>query len=152
MNNRIYLLALPLVLLVHPAQAADVRLRGSLISSCILSLSTEGRLSIASDPTVFGSEETGGTPATMTVVAVGVAPSVNFTAPSVDGPSGFSANAQVAIRYTSLGGSNQAYTSSASSSSAVRLLDTFTINGRVVSSDGFQAGNYTVRTTATCQQ
>jgi hypothetical protein len=152
-QTRILIAALPVLMLAAPATAAEVRLRGSLLSSCVLSLSTEGRLAIsAGDPTMFGSEESGGLAATMTVVAIGASPSVSFSAPIVDAPSGFSSSAQAAIRYTSLGGSSQAYTSAASSSSTVRLLDTFTINSRITSVEGFQSGNYVVRTVATCQQ
>jgi len=147
------LIAAPLFLAIAaPADAAEIRLRGSLLSSCILSLSTEGQLRMSDDPTVFGSEASGGQAATMTVVAIGATPTVNFTAPAIDAPSGFALSATAAIRYTSLGGSNQAYTSTASSSAQVRLLDTFTIHSRIVSTEGFQTGNYTVRTVATCQQ
>lgn len=147
------LIAAPLLLAIAaPADAAEIRLRGSLLSSCILSLSTEGQLRMSDDPTVFGSETPGGQAATMTVVAIGATPTVNFTAPAIDAPSGFALGATAAIRYTSLGGSNQAYTSAASSSAQVRLLDTFTIHSRIVSTEGYQTGNYTVRTVATCQQ
>ena len=142
----------PLLALAAPAQAADVTLRGSLISSCILTLSTEGRLAASSDPTIVGSEESGGNAALMAVVAVGATPTVTFSAPSVEAPSGAPSGAQAQIRYTSLGGSNQPYTSSSSSSSQVRLLDTFTINARVTSSNGFGAGDYVVHTTTTCSQ
>lgn len=151
--RKVFVPALPFVLfLAAPAQATEVRLRGNLIGSCVLTLSTEGRLSISGDATVFGSEETTGLPAIMTVVAIGGAPTVNFTAPTVDTPMGMPAGAQVAIRYSSLGGTNQPYTSGASSSSAVRLLDTFTVHGRVTSPSGFEAGTYVVRSVATCQQ
>lgn len=148
------LFALPLLLApAAPGGAAEVRLTGNLLSSCVLSLTTPGQLAAAAaDPTVFGSEQAGGLAATMTVVAIGASPTVAFTAPTVDAPGGFSPTAQAQIRYTSLGGSNQAYTSSASSSSTVRLLDTFTINARIVSTEGFQSGTYTVRTMATCEQ
>lgn len=151
--RKVILPTLSLTLLIAaPAQATDVRLRGTLIGSCVLTLSTEGRLAISGDTTVFGSEEATGLPATMTVVAIGGTPTVSFTAPTVDAPAGAPSGASVAIRYTSLGGTNQAYTSGASSSSAVRLLDTFTVNGRVTSPNGFQSGTYTVTTVATCQQ
>jgi hypothetical protein len=147
------LFALPLLLApAAPGGAAEVRLTGNLLSSCVLSLTTPGQLATSSDPTIFGSEQPGGLAATMTVVAIGASPTVEFTAPTVDAPGGFSPTAQAQIRYTSLGGSNQAYTASASSSSTVRLLDTFTIDARVVSTEGFQSGTYTVRTMATCEQ
>jgi hypothetical protein len=149
---RKFLIALPLLALAAPANAVEIRLSGTLLSSCILSLSTPGQLAISGDAASYGSENVGGLGATMTVVAIGVVPSVSFTAPVIDSPAGFSPTAQAQIRYTSLGGANQAYTSAASSSSAVRLLDTFTIHGRILSGDGFQSGSYAVRSTATCQQ
>ncbi len=153
MRNVHKLIALPLTLgLAAPVHAAEIRLTGNLLSSCILSLATPGTLRLSGDATTFGSEETGGLAATMTVVAIGASPSVSFTAPAIDAPVDFSSGASAQIRYTSLGGSNQAYTAGASSSSAVRLLDTFTIHGRIISTEGFRSGNYTIRSTATCQQ
>lgn len=153
MRNTCKLIALPLALaLAAPGHGAEIRLTGNLLSSCVLSLATPGQLRLSGDATTFGSEETGGLAATMTVVAIGAVPSVSFTAPAIDAPVDFSAGAQAQIRYTSLGGSNQAYTNIASSSSAVRLLDTFTIHGRIVSTEGFRSGAYTIRSTATCQQ
>lgn len=134
------------------ANAAEVRLRGNLAASCVLSLGSEGRLAISQDGTTFGSEEATGLPATLTVLAVGGAPSVQFTAPTADGPSGTLTGATTAIRYVSLGGTNQPYTSAASTGANVRLLDTITVHGRVIRPAGFEAGNYLVRTTATCQQ
>jgi len=143
---------LPLLAAATPAGAADITLRGNLISSCILTLSTEGRLAPATDPTIIGSEESGGSAALMAVVAIGATPTVSFSAPTVDTPSGAPSGAQAQIRYTSLGGSNQSYTATTSSSSQVRLLDTFSINARVTSPSGFAAGNYVVHTTTTCSQ
>lgn len=151
MHSKI-LIALPLLALAAPAEAVEIRLTGTLLSSCVLSLATPGQLAISGDAASYGSENVGGLAATMTVVAVGAAPTIQFTAPAIDAPGGFSPTGMAEIRYTSLGGSNQAYTGAASSSSAVRLLDTFTIHGRILSSEGFQSGNYAVRTTATCQQ
>lgn len=153
MGMKRHLTFLPaLAILSTPASAAEVRLTGNLLSSCILSLATPGQLRLSGDATTFGSEEAAGLAATMTVVAIGAVPSISFTAPAMDAPAGFSTSAQAQIRYTSLGGSNQAYTNIASSSSAVRLLDTFTIHGRIVSTEGFRSGAYTIRSTATCQQ
>ena len=152
MHRKTLIAAASLLALAAPAGAAEIRLNGTLLSSCILSLATPGQLALSADATTYGSEQAGGLAATMTVVAIGAAPTVEFTTPAVDAPAGFAPTAQAEIRYTSLGGSNQAYTGAASSSSAVRLLDTFTIHGRIVSTEGFQSGNYAVRTTATCEQ
>jgi hypothetical protein len=152
MRSARFFIAAPLLAAVTPADAADITLRGNLISSCILTLSTEGRLAASSDPTIVGSEESGGNAALMAVVAIGATPTVTFSAPTVEAPAGAPAGAQAEIRYTSLGGSNQGYTAATSSSSQVRLLDTFTINARITSTNGFAAGNYVVHTTTTCSQ
>jgi hypothetical protein len=147
-----FLIAAAPLLAAAPTEAADVTLRGSLISSCILTLSTEGQLAAATDPTLFGSEQPGGNAALMAVVAVGATPTVTFSAPTIEAPAGFDGGAEAEISYTSLGGSNQPYTSATSSSAQVRLLDTFTINARIVSPNGFAAGNYAVHTVTTCAQ
>lgn len=140
------------LLLAAPAQAEEVRLRANLLASCVLTLSTEGRMALSADATVLGSEQATGLPATMTVVAIGGTPTISFTAPALEAPTGAPSGSVTQIRYTSLGGSNQAYTANASSSSQVRLLDTFTVHGRVTNNLGFTAGEHIVRTTATCQQ
>lgn len=135
-----------------PAAAEQVTLSGTLINSCTLSLSVPGALAAASDGKMLSSETAGGLPATMALVAIGGAPTLTFAAPGVSGPSGSTSGATTQIRYTSLQGANQAYTSSQSSRVAGALLDTFTIHGRVTNDAGFAAGTYTLTTVVTCQQ
>ena len=136
-----------------PAQAADVNLSANLINSCILSLTSTGTMTAASSGTRISSEESGGSAATLTLVAVGTAPTLSFSAPALTAtPSGWSASPTLEIRYTSLGGAIQAYTPSSSSASLTALTDSFTIHGRVTNAAGFAAGAYNIRTVATCSQ
>ena len=135
----------------QPAAAADVNLNANLLSSCTLSLSSAGVMAPSATGTVLSSEQSGGSPATLTLIAVGVLPTIDFSAPSLTtSPGGWSASRTDEIRYTSIRGANQAYTSSASSFSETGLIDTFTVHSRVTSADGFAAGNYTLTTVVTC--
>ena len=136
-----------------PARAANVDLTASLVNSCVLTIGTSGVMTAASSGTQISSENSGGTAATLTVVSIGSAPTISFSAPSLTvSPASWSATPTVEIKYSSLGGANQAYTSGASSTSLAALTDSFTINGRVTSASGFAAGSYTLRTVATCSQ
>jgi hypothetical protein len=134
-----------------PAAAVDVSLTGLVINTCVLTVPTPGLMALSSDGTRLGSEEgLGGAPATLSVVAAGAAPTLSFAVPSLSGPGGTD-GAVTEIAYTALSGENQPYTASASSADAARI-DTFTIDGRVSSEDGFTAGTYAVTVTVTCQQ
>jgi hypothetical protein len=76
---------------------------------------------------------------------------MTFASPSLTAsPSGWVASHTDEIRYTSTRGANQAYTASSSNYALTGLIDTFTLHGRVTSSEGFAAGNYTLRSVATC--
>lgn len=130
----------------------DVTFTGSLISSCVLNLSTPGLLSASTDGTTLSSETSGGTSALLAVVAVGTAPTVSFGAPTLNAPAGAASGSTTSIKWTTLSGKNQAFTSNTSSASGLSLIDAFTVNTRVQNSSGFASGNYTVRTTVTCQQ
>ncbi|MEQ7872387.1 hypothetical protein ABDK56_00055 [Sphingomonas sp. ASV193] len=135
-----------------PAVAGtNVTLSGTLTSSCTLTLSAGGTLAVAPSGTVLSSESAGGTAATLTMTAVGSNPTVTFAAPDLAAsPSGWSGTPTLEVKYTSTGGANQAYTSAQSSYAENRLLDTFTVHGRITDSAGFAAGTYTLRTVATC--
>jgi len=136
-----------------PAAAADVTLSALLINSCVLSIGSSGVMTASSDGQILGSEQSGGSAATLGVVVIGILPTITFATPTLTtSPAGWSASPTIAVRYTSTGGANQAYTSSSSSATLTSLIDTFTVHGRVNSSTGFAAGNYTLRTVATCQQ
>lgn len=135
-----------------PARAAtDVTFAATLTNSCVLTLSQAGTMTVSSTGTVLGSEQSGGTAATLGVVAIGSLPTLAFAAPALTAsPSGWSASHTDEIRYTSTRGASQTYTASSSSHPLTGLNDTFTIYGRVTSSEGFAAGNYTLRSVATC--
>jgi hypothetical protein len=138
------------------AQAQTVvQFDGLVIASCVLTVSTPGVLAAnASSGTEVGSEQTGGVPAVLAVVATAGRPTISFTAPSMSvKPGAYSGTPSVSLKYTSLGGANQAYTSSASQYTSNNILaDTITLNARATDSSGFAAGNYRIQTTATCQQ
>lgn len=138
--------------MVAPAQAQTVNLTGNLLNSCILSVSTGGVLAPTQDGQTITTETPGGLAAVLLMVAVGSRPTVRFTAPTLEAPAGYDGVATTMIRYNSLSGVNQAYTSATSSGRAGALLDTFTINGRVESPDGFASGRYNVQTVVTCEQ
>lgn len=145
------LVAASSILLAQPASATNVTLNAALTSSCTLALSTGGVMTTSGSGTVLGSEQSGGTAASMTLVALGTLPTVTFAAPSLTAsPTGWSATSVKEIKYVSTRGANQAYTASSSSFIETGLTDTFTVNGRVTSTEGFAAGNYTLTTVVTC--
>ncbi len=134
-----------------PASAANVSLQANLLSSCTLALGTTGNLAMSTTGLQIGSENAGGVAATMTLIAVGGLPDIHFAAPTLTAsPSGWSGSHTDSIRYTSLRGANQSYTSSATTVTAGGLTDTFTVHGKVDASAGFAAGNYTLTTVVTC--
>jgi hypothetical protein len=142
-----------LLALCSPAEAADVTLSASLVNSCVLSLTSQGTLTPSSSGTTIGSEEPGGSAASVSMTAIGLLPTISFGAPGLtSSPPGWSASPTVQIRYTSSGGANQGYTSSATTHSPTGLLESYTVHGRVQSATGFAAGSYTLRTVVTCQQ
>ena len=140
------------LLTATPSAATEVRLTGAVINSCVLSLPTNGALALSTDGTQLGSQEgVGGAPASLTIVAAGAAPTLNFSSPTLTGPAGLS-GATTAYAFTSTGsGANQAYTTGPSTATS-SLVDSFSINSRVTSASGFPSGNYTVAVTITCQQ
>ena len=148
--------ALALAAPLAPAQAQTaVQFDGTVLASCILAISTPGVLGVsASSGTEIGSEQTGGVAAVMTVTATAGAPTISFTAPAMSvAPGGYSGTPTVSLRYTSPGGANQPYTSSASQYTSTNALsDTVTLNAKATDSSGFSAGSYRIQTTATCQQ
>lgn len=139
-----------------PAQAQTVvQFDGLVIASCVLSVSTPGVLGVStSSGTEIGSEQPSGVAAVMAVVATAGAPTISFTAPTMSvKPGAYSGSPTVALKYTSLGGANQAYTSSSSQYTSTNpLTDTITLNAKATDSSGFAAGSYRIQTTATCEQ
>lgn len=139
---------------ITPANAAIVNFSGTVVDSCVLTLNSPGVLATSTGGTRLASDEAGGAPAVLSVVATGTAPTIAFTAPSLaSAPGDLSGTPVVSISYTSLRGANQGYTSSASGYTLTGgLLDTVNINARADNSAGFTQGSYTVSTVATCEQ
>lgn len=144
--------SLACTMLATPASAVDVRLLGNITNSCVLTLTTPGRLAASTDGTILGTEQLTGAPAIMAVVALGGGPTIQFTAPALTAPSGYSGGTPAEMKINSLLGINIDYTSSAQSPTITGLLDTITVHGRVQNATGFRAGNYEIKTVATCQQ
>jgi len=133
------------------AQATVTLTSGPLIDVCILEATSGGVLTRNGEGTLLGSEESGGSPGTLTVVALGTSPTLTFQAPSISTPGGDSTTTGE-IAYSSIGGADQDYTDALSTASAGALLDTFTVHGRLLNDDGFLAGTYQISTVVTCSQ
>jgi hypothetical protein len=152
------MVAAPFVLLapMQEAQAQTVvQFNGLVIASCVLTVSTPGVLGVStSSGTQIGSELTGGVSAVLAVVATAGAPTILFTAPTMSvKPAAYGGSPTIGLKYTSPGGANQAYTSSASQYTSTNpLADSVTLNAKADDATGFPAGNYRLQTTATCQQ
>jgi hypothetical protein len=127
------------------------RAHAGLGDSCTLTLSTTGTLKMSMQGNTLGSQETGGGAALMTVVAVGTRPSLTFSAPQLSGP-GNSGTSVTSMAFSTLSGINSGYTSSGAVIQLGTLLDTVTINARVVNTQGFRSGTYQITSTVTCQQ
>lgn len=134
------------------AQAGTVTFTGIVANTCVLNVTTPGLLGASSDGTTLSSETTGGVAAVLAVISTGSAPTMVFTAPTLNGPTGWSGTPVVSIRMNALSGATQAYTSSGFSAQLSQLLDTLTINAKAVNARGFASGTYTLASTVTCQQ
>ena len=87
--------------------ATDVTFAATLTNSCVLTLSQAGSMTVSSNGTVLGSEQSGGTAAILGVVAIGSLPTMTFAAPSLTAsPSGWVASHTDEIRYTSTRGAS----------------------------------------------
>ena len=139
-----------------PAQAQTVvGFDGTVVASCVLSVTTPGVLGVnLNSGTEISSEHTGGIPAVLSVTATAGIPTLSFSAPSLSvKPAAYTRTPTVNIKYTSTGGANQGYTSSASQYTSTNALsDTVTLHAQALDSAGFGAGTYRLQTTATCQQ
>ena len=125
---------------------------GVVANSCVLVLNTSGVLAASPDGTTLASDVTGGSPASLNVTALGTAPTINFSAPALITPTGFSGTPVTSYRFQSTRGTSKPYTTVASSQPGTALLETFTVHGRVTNTTGFAEGQYRITTTATCQQ
>ncbi|NIJ07279.1 hypothetical protein FHS31_000875 [Sphingomonas vulcanisoli] len=152
--NKFAGLLLPALILSCPASAdaGTVNFAGTVVNTCVINLTTPGALGMATTGTQLSSDNTGGLAASVTVVATGTAPTLQFGAPQLTGPAGSIAGATKMIGYTSNGGANQPLTSGTSIYAMTRLLDTLTVKAEADNSSGFATGVYGIAATVTCQQ
>ena len=134
------------------ADATTVSFAGAVANLCVVTVTTPGVLAASSTGTTLSSEETGGINASLAVVATGTQPTITFSAPDLTGPTASTAGASKQIAFTSLGGANQGFVSSLTSYTLGRLIDTFTVKGKVSNTSGFVTGSYVLSSTVTCQQ
>jgi len=132
------------------AYGQTITLGGTVINVCVLTLSTPGVVTVSPSGTELSTSETGGTPATLTVVATGTNPTITFSSVGMTGPSAGGSTAELA--YSSVGGASSGYSSSGYVYSVSQLIDTVTINGRATNASGFLSGVYSLTSTATCSQ
>jgi hypothetical protein len=141
--------------LTAPAGAADVNFSGTLLGLCSVALTTPGVLALSADGTIFGSEEIGGLPAAVTILAVG-SYTVTINAPTrIASPGGYDPTGEsIEVSYSGLAGLgliNQAYTTGLTTFPIDTLpLSTLVMNNRITNPTGFAAGTYETRTVVTC--
>lgn len=130
-----------------------VDFQATIVPTCILAVGTSGVMTMSATGTEIGSEQSLGSAASLQITATGGAPTISFSAPAMNTkPVAYTGTPAVAVKYSSAGGANQAYTSEDYSyTSTTPLGDTVTLHARAQDQAGFVAGTYNVRTTATCQ-
>lgn len=134
------------------AKAAVVTFTGTVLNSCVLSVTTPGLLTTSNAGTTLGSEEAGGVNAIMSVIATGSTPTITFAAPTLTGPSASTADATKEVGFNAQSGTSQGYAPSPLSYPLSRLTDTVTVKGRVTNPNGFVSGTYGLSMVVTCQQ
>jgi hypothetical protein len=135
---------------MQPVRAQTISMTGIIVNLCVLTVTTPGQLAVTGAGTDLSSSQTGGSAATLTVVATGTNPTITFSAPGITGPSASGATSEFA--YSSSGGASRAFASSGYIYAMNRLLDTVSISGRANNPNGFASGLYTMSATATCAQ
>ncbi|MXO50296.1 hypothetical protein GRI42_03145 [Erythrobacter gaetbuli] len=134
--------------LAAPIAAEPVAFDASLLATCSLIVS-DGALAPNTDYTSLSSENSGGAAATVTVTALGSDPTLSFGAPTITSTNDVS-GISPQIRYTSLDGASQAYTSAQSTSTSSDLADVYTVHAKAEDPGGFAAGDYSIVTVVTC--
>lgn len=138
-----------------PALGADVTFSGTLLGLCSVALTTPGVLALSTDGTIFGSEEVGGLPAAVSILAVG-SYTVTVNAPTrTNAPGTYDSTGEsIEVSYTGLAGLgvlNQAYTTGLTTFPIDTLpLSVLVMNNRITNPNGFVAGTYETRTVVTC--
>jgi hypothetical protein len=138
-----------------PAGAADVTFTGTLSGVCTLAVPTPGTLALNADGTKLGSNQTGGLPATVTILSVGTN-TVTVSAPSwVSTPAGYAPSGELLeVSYLGLGGLslvNQALTDQETDFVVNTLpLTALTVNAQATNANGFADGTYEMKVVVTC--
>lgn len=146
--------AICLVFFSGHAGSADVTFSGLVANTCTL-VATPGVLALSASGTVLGSEETGGVPAEVSIVSLGVN-TVTVAAPTRTGsPAGYNPTGElVRVAYqglNGLSGISQAYTGSATNFAVGILpLTVLLVNNRITNANGFAQGTYQTTTVVTC--
>lgn len=129
--------------------------------TCVLLPVLSGTLKLSADYRTLGSQESGGGPATITIVTIGGA-TVTVSAPTLTSyPSGYvpSGGDVLEVSYFGVGllaGATHGYTTQATSFAAPSLITpvVLTINNRITTATGFDSTTgkdpYGTRTTITC--
>lgn len=131
-----------------------ITFEGTLNSSCALSVSTAGTLALSADGTILGSEQTGGTSAVLTIVAVGSNQITVGTPTLTDSPAGYTSSGQrIEYSYAGLNGlsgvTSGGFTSTSKQFNAT-ILSTLKVDNHIVNTTGFATGHYATTTVVTC--
>jgi hypothetical protein len=120
-----------------------------------LGLTVPGTLALSVNGQRLGSEETGGTAATLTVLSIG-SNTVTVGAPTrTASPAGYNATGEtIEVAYTGQGAlsavSEPYGTASTDFDVTTAPLTNVIFNARINNANGFEAGTYGVRTVVTC--
>lgn len=151
----VFLSVVVALLCTGPAAAVDVTFSGTLTDGCSLGLTAPGTLALSVNGQRLGSEETGGTAATLTVLSIG-SNTVTVGAPTrTASPAGYNATGEtIEVAYTGQGAlsavSEPYGTASTDFDVTTAPLTNVIFNARINNANGFEAGTYGVRTVVTC--
>ncbi len=153
------LAAMGLCLMVAPARSVDVIFNGTIADTCGLALSVPatGTMTLSSDGSILGSDQSGGSGVLLTVTSTGIN-SITVGAPTLtaSAPGYSTAGQSLQIGYVGAGLLNlvnRAMGTGSSSFSAGILgvtLSTILINARIVNANGFTQGDYQLTSVVTC--
>lgn len=152
MAVRMFMLGGLAVLAGANASAATVSLSGLVVNSCVLTVPTPGLLvADAAGTTLRSDTGAGARAASLTIAAIGAAPTLTFAAPQASSPSGATPDA-VQYSYSAAGSGASRGFAATGATAASNLIDTFTINGKIDRAAGFPSGTYSMTITVTCGQ
>ncbi len=148
-THRSLIIAIAGLVAAGTAHAEQIKFSGTVEVGCSLQVQ-DGLLAINRTYSRLATDQAGGSPARLTVTAVGGTAHVAFSAPQW-GTTAPSRSLPPTIQFTSNRGASQSYTEQATSPVAVGSSgDVFTIHARADNPFGFPAGDYEITTIATC--